>query len=268
MSLDRLSEALEQFVNSDDWEEARQVVEENKELLSEEATNLLAESEEDYRQADRNDVADYLEEHRAVLERGREVGIERAFAEAAARALAAMEKRKEQLEALRPTSLRPAQTAVWQLLDAEDPEEIDRVLSENPELSQDPKAVQYLDELMQRADEAGHEEARRFLRDYHDLLQAFYELPPLLLALQELMSVPTWTEARDVLKRDPHLLSDESLRTMDTLIGEAERQGDQATANALRAYRRILVRGREVGPDRAMEEVMQMEEPGPHARRG
>ncbi len=265
MAAQGLPEVLEQFVNTEDWEQARRVVERNRELLSDQALNLLHESVADYRAVDRDDVADYLQEHETVLRRSREVGVEQAFAEAAERARQIEEVRRQQLDALRPQKPSPLQQAVWRLLDAASPEEVDQVLGEHPELSRDPKALEYIDELMQRANEAGHAEAARYLQEYHELLRAYFELPPLLRALREFVAVPTWTESRDVLKSHPELMSDEALQVLDSLIGEARAQGDEPTARAMEAYRQVIVRSREVGPDRAIEEITQPEEPHPRS---
>ena len=255
MATDRLAEALEQYVNTEDWEQARRVVEDNPGLLTDDALGLLVESVADYRRVNRNEVADYLQEHLAVLERGRQVGIEQAFREVSARAREALETRRRQLADLRPKSPTPIQAAVWELLEAESPEQVDRVLGAHPELAENEEALNHLDDLMQRAGEAGYDEASRLLREYHQLLQAYYELPPLLQALQELTAVPTWTEAREILARHPELLSDEAIESLDSLISEAELQGDAATALVLADYRDLLVRSREVGPERALEEL-------------
>lgn len=260
MANDRLPEALEQYVNTEDWDQARRVVERNGDLLRDEAVALLAESVADYRRVDRDEVADYLEQHRIVLERSREVGIDQAFQEANARARDALETRQRQLAALRPPEPDPAQAVVWQLLDAESPEEVERVLSAHPELSRDRAYLDHLDDLMSRARDAGHTAALHILREYRDLLRAFYELPPLMQALQELITVPTWAEARDVLRKRPELLSDQAIQTLNSLIREADAQDDEATALALVPYRSLIERSRQVGPERAVEEIAQREE--------
>ncbi len=261
MQIDNLAEALEQFVNTDDWDEARRTVEQNPSLLSDQAQQLLSENISDYRRMDRDDVADYLEEHRLLLERSREVGVERAFQEADARAHEVMEARKSQLSELRPENPDRLQSAVWQLLDAGSPEALDRAMAEHPELAQSEQALTYIDDLIQEAKNAGYNEALRFLREYHELVRTLAELPPLMRTLQEFMVVPTWGESRDILKQHPELMGDEAVQTMDSLIREAEAQGDEPTANVLRTYRQVLQRAREVGPDQAVDETMQVEQP-------
>lgn len=260
MAIDKLAEALEQFVNTEDWDEGRRIVEENQDLLGDEALALLAESIADYRMAERDDIANYLDEHRNVLLRSRDIGIGPAFKEADQRATAIQEKRQQQLARLRPASPNPIQAFVWQLLDAASPQEVDRVLGEHPDEAQSQEAINYLDEQMQQARRAGYNEAVTFLREYHELLRSYYELPPLMRALQEFMSVPSWTESRQVLQNNPALLGDEALRTMDSLIAEARSQKDEATVQALEAYRQVLARAREVGPEQATEEVMARQE--------
>ncbi len=263
MTVDKLSEALEQFVNTEDWDEARQVVEQNRELMSDEAVNLLQQSVKDYRESGRSEVANYLEEHLNILKRSREAGVEEAFNEANQRAVEALQAQRRELDTLRPTSPTPIQSAVWQLLDADTPEAVDRALSENPQLSQQEESVNYLDELTRQAQERDLSQAERILGDYRDLLQAFFELPPLMMALQEFMSVPTWSEAGEVIKQNPDLLGDESLQNMDSLIAEAEAQGDQATADTLRTYRQVIARAREAGIDQAIQEAMEAPQPSP-----
>lgn len=262
MAGDRLAEALEQYVNTEDWEEARRVVQEKQELLTDEALARLTESIDDYRRANRNEVADYLQEHLTVLQRSREIGIDQAFSEVNARAREAMETRRRQLDALRPESPNPVQAAVWQLLDAESPEDVDAVLSAHPELAESQEALNYLDDIMRQAAEEGYSETMRLLREYHQLLEAYYELPPLLQALQELTAVPTWSEAREILERHPELMSDESFQTLDNLIAEADAQGDTTTSLALAGYRRLLERSRQIGPEKALEEL-QVAQPEP-----
>jgi len=259
METDRLAEALQRFVNTEDWEEARRTVEENPELLSDEAQELLNENIADYREADRGDIADYLEDHRRILQRSREIGIERAFQEAEDRARTALAARQRQLAALRPKNPTPEQAVVWELLDAESPEEINRVLADHPELAHSEEAIKYLDGLLEQAKSQGYAEAERFLGEYHELLRTLYELPPLLRTLQEFMNVPDWSESRELLKNHPELMTDQALETMDDLIREAERQGDQPAMRALRTYRQVLQRSREVGPDQAVDEIVRAE---------
>jgi len=260
MSIDRLAEAMEQFVNSEDWDEARRIVEANPELLSDQALQLLSENIADYRTTRRDDVAEYLEEHRALLERSRQVGIARAFQEAEAHARETLEARRKQMDALRPAQPTPLQATVWQLLDADSPEKVDQVLSQHPELTRDQAALEYLDSLIQQAQASHAEEAVRYLREYHELLRTFYELPPVMRALQEFMSVPTWSESAQVLKNNPSLMSAEAISVMENLIQEARRQNDEPTAHALEAYKRLLERSREVGPDKAVQEILEAEE--------
>ncbi len=265
MGIDKVAEALEQYVNSQDWDEARQIVDRNKELLGDEARALLAESVVDYQEAGRDDLANYLEQHLKVLDRAREAGVDQAFNEASARAEQVQQVRRTQLDSLRPKGPSGVQAAVWQLLDAGSPEEVDRILEGHPELSQKQDGLNYLDELIKQARDKGQNEALSLMQEYHELLQSLYELPPLMRALQEFMAVPTWSEARDVLKKHPELMGDEAPRVMDSLIGEARKQGDENTANALETYRRVLQRAREIGPEQAIEEAS-MTEPEPASR--
>jgi hypothetical protein len=90
-----LLQAILAFVRARTWSESRRVVEERPELLSDAADALLGQliaAQEDA------DVRRYLEEHRALLRRCREVGVERAFREkmeALARSLSAAPSEEE-----------------------------------------------------------------------------------------------------------------------------------------------------------------------------
>jgi len=170
MSIDKLAQALEEFVNSEDWDEARAIVEQNPDLMKDSALQLLAENIADYRSTERDDVADYLEEHRALLERSRQIGVAKAFEEAEVHARETLQARREQMGALRPAEQTPLQAAIWQLLDADSPEKVDKILSEHPELTHDQAALEYLDSLSQQARDAGSEEAVKYVREYHELL--------------------------------------------------------------------------------------------------
>jgi tetratricopeptide (TPR) repeat protein len=90
-----LLQAILAFVRARTWSESRRVVEERPELLSDAADALLGQliaAQEDA------DVRRYLEEHRALLRRCREVGVESAFREkmeALARSLSAAPSEEE-----------------------------------------------------------------------------------------------------------------------------------------------------------------------------
>jgi hypothetical protein len=76
-----LLQAVQEFVEARTWAESRRVVEGHPELLTSEADGLLGRLVGTARaQGDENGVH-VFEEHRALLRRCREVGIERAFAE-------------------------------------------------------------------------------------------------------------------------------------------------------------------------------------------
>lgn len=260
MQLDRVAEALEKFVNAEDYDESRRVVEQNPELLSDEAQDLLNESIEDYRDAGRDQIAGYLEEHRRLLQRSREVGIPQAFQEASQQAEQALKARQSQLASLKPEKPTGVQAAVWQLIEAESAQEVERILNDTPELAQDESALVYLDELIRRAREAGYNEALRFLSEYHELLRALYELPPALRALREFIAAPTWEESGEILKRNPELMGPEGIRALDMVIERAQAEGDQESVETLQTYRAVIERSREVGPDQAIKEILEPEE--------
>jgi hypothetical protein len=255
MEIDTLADVLGEFINSEDWEEARRTVEEHPNLLSDEAQSLLSGNIEDYRKMDRDDVADYLEEHRVVLQRCREVGVEKAFDEEEQRTEDRERQRIEELTKLRPADPTPPQAAVWQWLMTTDPDEVETTLSAHPELAADQAALDYIDALMQQAKDAGYLVALDYLSGHHELLRDIYELPPTMRALEAFMAAPTWSESRQILEKNPDLLSDEALQMVDNVIREAETAGDESTANALRTYRQVLQRAREEGIEKAILEA-------------
>lgn len=73
--------ALEKFLRADSWLESYRVVLEEPELLSDEADDLLGEQIAEAQARNDQGFLELFEEHRALLRRCREVGVEEAFAE-------------------------------------------------------------------------------------------------------------------------------------------------------------------------------------------
>jgi len=76
-----LLETVQQFVQARSWGDSRRVVEQHPELLGEETDDLLSRLLQGARDAGEGLVVQVIEEHRALLHRCREVGVEAAFAE-------------------------------------------------------------------------------------------------------------------------------------------------------------------------------------------
>ncbi|HHH41554.1 MAG TPA: hypothetical protein ENK56_06070, partial [Chloroflexi bacterium] len=75
-----LGQTLFAFIQADTWAESRSIVEQHPELLSDEADALLDQLIEAARVQGDESAQRTFEEHRALLRRCREVGVERAFA--------------------------------------------------------------------------------------------------------------------------------------------------------------------------------------------
>ena len=76
-----LAQTLQDFIQADTWDESRRILEAHPELLTDEADALLGQLLQAAQAQGDEDARHILEEHRALLRRCREVGIERAFAE-------------------------------------------------------------------------------------------------------------------------------------------------------------------------------------------
>ncbi len=79
--IENLLQALQRFLTAPTWAETRRVLEAHPELLSDAALALLERLLEEARQQRDADLVRLLEQHRDLLRRAREVGLDRAFAE-------------------------------------------------------------------------------------------------------------------------------------------------------------------------------------------
>ena len=77
----KLLETLQAFINADTWAESRRILDDHPELLSDEADALLAHLVEAARAQGDERARRVLEQHRDLLRRCREVGVEAAFAD-------------------------------------------------------------------------------------------------------------------------------------------------------------------------------------------
>ncbi|NOZ49058.1 MAG: hypothetical protein GXP37_03290 [Chloroflexi bacterium] len=141
-----LPELLQQFITADTWAESQHIIEAYPELLGDEVDALLGTLIEVARAQDDESAEGAFDEHRVLLRRCREVGVEQAFAEkmGAAEALVQAERDgivPEQLLATMEaaTQMPPELKEVLETLAAEgvevrSPEDLERVLAERPAL--------------------------------------------------------------------------------------------------------------------------------------
>jgi len=76
-----LLQNLQEFVQAGTWLESQHIIEQHPELLGDEAGLLLDQLLETARELDNENAVYFLEEHRDLLQRCRDVGVELAFAE-------------------------------------------------------------------------------------------------------------------------------------------------------------------------------------------
>ncbi len=80
-TVSNLAHGLEKFLTAPTWAETRRVLETHPELLSDPDLSLLERLLEEARQQGDADAVRFFEQHRDLLRRAREMGLERAFAE-------------------------------------------------------------------------------------------------------------------------------------------------------------------------------------------
>jgi len=170
-----LTRTLKEFIGARTWEESRRILEAYPELLTDEADALLGQWIAAAQARSAEEACRILEEHRVLLRRCREVGIEEAFAE---------RRRGSEL----------VQT-LFAFIQAETWEESRRILEAHPELLTD-EADAVLGRLIDTAQAQGDETALRIFERHRTLLRrcrevgiprAFAEklLPPEVLAQAE-----------------------------------------------------------------------------------
>jgi len=141
---------LHQFINADTWAETRRIVEAHPELLTDAADALLGRLVDAAREEGDEEAVRLLEEHRALLRRCREVGVERAFAERGGAT--------ELIEVLQA------------FLTADTWAESRRIVEAHPELLTD-AADALLGRMVDAAREKGDERAVRLFEEHRALLR-------------------------------------------------------------------------------------------------
>ena len=142
----QLLETIFAFIQAETWAESRRIVEAHPELLSDEADGLLGQLADAARAQGDENARRVFDEHRALLRRCREVGVERAFAEkmlppeALAQAEAAGLTPEQALEAARAAAQMPPELRELLVelaaagVETSSPEDLERLLEERPDL--------------------------------------------------------------------------------------------------------------------------------------
>ncbi len=222
-----LLQTLQEFIQASTWAESRRILEAHPELLADEADTLLGmliQAQED------EDARRYLEEHRALLRRCREVGIPRAFAE---KMLS-----PEALAAAEAAGLTPEQALEMARLAAAIPPDLQEILAELAASGVEINSPEDLERLL---------EARPDLRER--LVRATGILPAP--SAEEIRLHPLYLLAESVLRGECSLedarqaatapqaldaLDDEAIKRMDDYIIALSRDPTRPTETRVLAY--------------------------------
>ncbi|HOG46208.1 MAG TPA: tetratricopeptide repeat protein, partial [Anaerolineae bacterium] len=200
-------EVIRAFIDAPNWLASRRIAEEHPELLTDEADEALQALLAIAQVLDA-DATKVLEEHRALLQRCREVGIRAAFAE--------------------KLKLPPGLAGLVDLTepDLESPDALGRAVAAAMSRQDDPGAAwaQMLD-LMDDDDDriAGLKDRLRRTR-----------------ALQAAIGAGSPPELARVLREHPELNEPETMRILDELIAEAQSQGESRIADHMVRFRALL----------------------------
>jgi hypothetical protein len=181
----QLLPTLQAFLDADNWADSRRVLEQHPELLGDEADALLGQM---IAAQDDEDAIAYLEQHRELLRRCRQVGVEQAFAdlesgdadpEAALRAL--MERAESDSEARatleemeRQMEQHSLMQAIDALIEAESPAEVLEAVQEHPALLTD-EADAMLRQGIENARQMGQAGMARHIEERYQILRQIRE---------------------------------------------------------------------------------------------
>ncbi len=238
-------ELAKRFLAVETWDEAKDLVREHPELLSEDVDRTFALLIKLARAEGDEDVLWDYEVHRSVLQRCREVGVDAAFDELFAAGIAL-----DFDDAGLMDNLSDEEAAFWEALRSLPYEqrmavdEIARSSSSAEEfaarmIEQPALGMAIMKEL---ARVTGDEKQLRKL-EVVEVVDRFVE-------------TETWPEARRLVEAHPELLSDEADEVLTEMIAFAMESGDREGRSVLREHRSVLRRSRKVGVRRAFAEKM------------
>ncbi|MFP3896603.1 MAG: CpXC domain-containing protein [Anaerolineales bacterium] len=153
--------AIQEFVQAQNWAEARDVLEDHPELLGNRGDRVMGAFIEAARNLGSDKTEAVLQEHRDLLRRCQEVGVEEAFAE------------KMDLE--QEGSEESLVQALETLVVAETWEEAQRIVEAHPDLLRE-EVGQALTLLIDSAQEEGDDDTAAILREHRDLLARCREI--------------------------------------------------------------------------------------------
>jgi len=233
--------AFRNFVETETWNDSQQYLEQHPELLSDQAVNFLAKLIEKVRAQEDKEFLSLLEEHYALIERCRKIGIDSAFS-----------------EKIQPQGL---PQIVREFFYAKTWEESRIIVEQHPELL-DPETDKFLDHLKEIIQSEKSDETLNFIEEHLSLLrrcreigiqQAFVEKEPnaeslsLALVLQEFIEANTWSESKQILENHPELLSDDAENLLIKTIDANRIQGSQNIIDLFEEHLSILRESRVLG---------------------
>ena len=133
MGSDPLVQTLFRFIEADTWANSQRIVEEHAELLTDEADALLCQLLDSARQRNDDNAVRTFEEHRALLQRCRDAGVEQAFLEKEKR-LDIPEDERVFLQALASLPQEQRKALVELMASVQSAEEWESAINQRPEL--------------------------------------------------------------------------------------------------------------------------------------
>lgn len=261
---DRLMRLLLQFSAIPQLRHARQLLEDNEELLLSPAADAAMEMQLSIgRAAGHDEMVTAIESRRQLLRRCREIGIPDAFVEAAAGVDKEVEVSDEAVE-MAAILLEFVTARSWPASKRVLLEHQDKLLSEQADMA--------LGVFIEGAETAG-DNAAEMLRRHRELLRrcraigvdaAFGELdapspaddsPSPIELVREFVTVPTTHEAARLIRRHPDLATSLAVEQLEALIEFATKDRDTGAAQGLRERRDLLRRCVDLGIDAALDEL-------------
>ncbi|MFO7917993.1 MAG: CpXC domain-containing protein [Anaerolineae bacterium] len=159
--LEETVSAVQEFVQAQNWAEARDILEDHPELLEKRGDRIMGAFIEAARKLDDEDSEAILQEHRELLRRCQEVGVEEAFTES-------MNLEREESEESLVQALEAfVTTETW--------DEAQRIVEAYPNLLQE-EVGQAITLLIDSAQEEGDDETAAILREHREILARCREM--------------------------------------------------------------------------------------------
>ncbi|MGB0387753.1 MAG: hypothetical protein ACPGWR_23290, partial [Ardenticatenaceae bacterium] len=229
-------EAVDAFIKAERWSESQEIVKHQRHLLlTDEADLVLANLLEQH--ADDPEMSKMLNEHRALLKRCRQEGIESAFA--------------DQTQTTNPVEVPPE--LMERLMAVGSEEELDELVEKHPELRS------FLDELAAVAQQV-LEEALAEDEDAPPVDLTPAQKQALANKLKVFISKDTLIDSERYLREHPELVTQEGLTVMGMLIERAKEAGDEEIVELFMDNQEILLDALDEKMDRELDDLLSLRE--------